>query len=71
MTTGYIDPALLPPRTRPQHELYKLIRANGCSLHRLHADSKAVRLTGPGGLHLTLSDLHLLTPHDITRNLKD
>lgn len=60
---GYIDPDIEPNSNR-EAAMLAAIRARGLSLHRLHRDAAALRLTGPNifvtvaGLgHLQISDL--------------
>ena len=47
MSRGYIDSSIEPGSVR-QGYLLAAIRAKGLTLHRVHRDGKALRLTGPG-----------------------
>jgi hypothetical protein len=63
MAAGHVDPSITGDTIR-QREVLAAIRARGLSLHRLHGDSRAVRLSGPG-LHVIASDLAALALSDL------
>ena len=60
---GYIDPSFLPARTRQEQEVFDQVMRQGLALHRLHADTRAVRVTGPG-VHITAEGLHWIKVRD-------
>lgn len=66
VTRGYVDPSLGPARTAQEAALYAAVLRGCMQLHRLHAGRSAVRLTGPGGVHITASNLGLLRADEIT-----
>jgi len=61
---GHIEQSLMPPRTAAERTLFAEIRRCGLSLHRVHADGRAVRVTGPG-VHVTVEALHWLKLSDL------
>lgn len=65
---GYVDPTLGPPQTLQERTLYEAVRKGGLALHRLHANSRAVRLTGPGGVHITAASIAVIKLSDIEPN---
>lgn len=62
-THGFIDPTLQPARTVQEQTIFNIVAQRGLSLHRLHAGTRAVRVTGPG-VHITAEGLHWLKPAD-------
>ena len=52
---GYIDPTVMATNPSEQ-QLLDALRERGFSLHRVHRDGTALRISGPG-LFLLLSDL--------------
>lgn len=60
---GHIDPSIRPD-TKREGAVLDLIRRRGLSLHRLHRDGRALRLSGPG-IFLTVADLGALSFHDL------
>ena len=63
MNGGYIDPHYVPDTVR-EREVLAAIRARGLSLHRLHADGRAVRISGPG-VWLLAAELKNVTLADL------
>lgn len=61
--TGCIDPSFLPARTRQEQDVFDQVMRQGLALHRLHADTRAVRVTGPG-VHITAEGLHWIKVRD-------
>ena len=61
--SGYVDPAISPDGKR-QAEVLETIRRLGLTLHRVHRDGRALRLTGPG-VHVTVADLGGLSLSDL------
>lgn len=64
----YVDPTLGPPQTLQERARYDAVRKHGLTLHRLHANSRAVRLIGPGGVHITAASIALIKLSDIEPN---
>ena len=62
-TTGYIDPSLLPAKSAQEQAVFDQVLRHGLALHRLHADTRAVRVTGPG-VHITAEGLWWLKERD-------
>lgn len=68
MIAGYVDPSLGPATTDHEREVYAAVVARGYCLHRLHASTRAVRLTGPGGAHITATSIAWIkTDRDIQK----
>lgn len=63
MVKGYIDPGITPNSNR-EAALLALIRTRGLSLHRLHRDGGALRLSGPD-IHITVAALSNLQASDL------
>lgn len=61
---GYVDPRLVASTPR-EHLLLAEVLRRGLCLHKLHASGEAVRLTGPGGLHVTVESLRGLFADDL------
>lgn len=51
--------------THRERQLLDEIRRRGLCLQRVHGRGPAVRLTGPGGLHVVAADLRSLTLADL------
>lgn len=62
---GFIDPALLPPRSEQQRELFAAVLKHGMSLHLVHSNGRTVRLTGPGGVHVTAESVAWVKLFDV------
>lgn len=67
MVSGYVDPTLGPPRTEQQRALFATVLRLGLCLHRVHANTEAVRLTGPG-VHIVAASAAWINVMDIQRN---
>lgn len=63
MAAGHIDPTITAG-SRREADVLDAIRARGLTLHRLHRDGRALRLTGHG-IFLTVADLGALSLHDL------
>jgi hypothetical protein len=61
--TGYIDPSIVPESGR-QTKVIEAARRLGLSLHRVHRDGRALRLSGPG-VWVTVADLGALSMTDL------
>lgn len=62
---AYVDPTVTASATtRRERQLLELIRRRGLSVHRLHRDGHAVRVTGPG-VYLTACSLDSVSITDI------
>ena len=60
---GHIDSSITAGSKR-EAAVLDAIRARGLTLHRLHRDGRALRLSGPG-IFLTVADLGALSLHDL------
>lgn len=64
MSQGYVDPSYAPDTGR-ERDLLAEIRRRGLSLHRLHADGRAVRISGPGGVWVLAAELKNVNVADL------
>jgi hypothetical protein len=63
MAAGHVDPSITGDTTR-QRAVLAEVRKRGLSLHRVHRDGRALRLTGPG-VFMTVCDLAALSLSDL------
>lgn len=63
-TRGFIDPSLLPAKSAQEQAVFDQVIRQGLALHRLHAGTRAVRVTGPG-VHITAEGLHWVKARDL------
>jgi hypothetical protein len=61
--SAHVCPSIVPTGRR-ETELLAAIRARGLSLHRVHRDGAAIRLTGPG-VHVIAAGLASLWLTDL------
>lgn len=62
---AHICPTIEASAITPKHrEIIRHCRKHGVSIHRLHRDGPACRLSGPG-VDLTVCDLSSVTLHDL------
>jgi len=62
---GHVCPSLGPADTEQKRALFAAVLKHGMTLHRLHANSRAVRLTGPGGVHIVAESLAWIKTKDV------
>jgi hypothetical protein len=64
MSRGFVDPTITPNSVRASYVLAAIRARPGLSLHRLHRDRGALRLTGPN-IHVTVASLSSLSMDDL------
>lgn len=64
MSRGFVDPSITADSVRQSHTLAAIRARPGLSLHRLHRDGTALRLTGPN-VHVLVSSLANLSEADL------
>jgi hypothetical protein len=62
--SNYVDPTY-EPSTVHERQVLAAIRARGLNLHRLHADGRAVRVSGPGGIWILAAELKSVSLSDL------
>ncbi|WP_144290187.1 hypothetical protein [Ideonella sp. A 288] len=60
---AYVDPSVTAETIR-ERQVLAAIRRRGLSLHRLHRDGRAVRVTGPG-VYVTACNLGSVSLSDL------